>query len=319
MRMKLMIIPMLIICASLSRIAAQNKQQTVFTSDIDNFWAAYDSIRTTSDSLQQLHYIQTLYIDKGTPGLKGFMEAKDYTAAHWVKLIRNYPKYWNSIRANTHQVKLLAPQFEPGIRKLRKLYPALRPAKIYFCIGGLRSGGTTKDSMVLIGTEMVTGDTTTVVDEFPARTQKFLAGYFKTMPIRNIVLLNIHEYVHTQQKAYGYNLLSQAICEGACDFITELVTGKKMPLPYMDYGPKNAAAVRQKFLADMYNPSWNDWLYNGASDKVPVGDLGYYVGYVICKSYYDQQKNKSQAIREIIELNCADSTAVNTFFQRSGY
>ena len=53
--------------------------QRVFTSDIDRFWIAYDSAQTTTDSVQQLHYIQTLYVDKGTPGLKAFMELRDYS------------------------------------------------------------------------------------------------------------------------------------------------------------------------------------------------------------------------------------------------
>ncbi|HWJ26635.1 MAG TPA: hypothetical protein VNS32_08830, partial [Flavisolibacter sp.] len=51
---------------SLIALGQQKKNQEVFTSDIDNYWKAYDSCEKTSDSLQQLHYIQTLYIDKGT-------------------------------------------------------------------------------------------------------------------------------------------------------------------------------------------------------------------------------------------------------------
>nr|WP_295872394.1 DUF2268 domain-containing putative Zn-dependent protease [uncultured Chitinophaga sp.] len=297
----------------------QKKGPNVITTDIDNFWNAYDSICTTTDSLKQLHYIQTLYIGKGSPGLHGFMKAKEYTAEEWVKVIRRYPKFWRSIRSNTYKVKKLAPEFGPGIDKLRELYPALKPANIYFTVGALRSGGTTQDNMVLIGSEMVTGNATTDISEFSPGKQKFLGNYYITDPIKNAVLLNIHEYVHTQQRRHGYNLLSQAICEGACDFVTELVTGKKMPLPYMDYGLKNAAAVRKKFLAEMHNSSWDGWLYNAASDNAPVGDLGYYVGYAICKAYYDQQKDKKAAVREIIELDYGDSTAVNGFFKASGY
>ncbi|HMH34692.1 MAG TPA: hypothetical protein VK543_16765 [Puia sp.] len=47
---------------------APNKmtEQKVFTQDIDNFWIAFDSIQTTNDSTKQIHFIQSLYIDKGT-------------------------------------------------------------------------------------------------------------------------------------------------------------------------------------------------------------------------------------------------------------
>jgi SMC interacting uncharacterized protein involved in chromosome segregation len=114
-------------------------QQKVFTSDIDNFWRAFDSIQTTKDSLKQHHFIQALYIDKGTEGLKAFMKARDYTAELWVELINKYPKFWRSIRPNTLTVKSKAKEIEQSIKKLKMLYPDLKEAKIYFTIGGLRS------------------------------------------------------------------------------------------------------------------------------------------------------------------------------------
>ena len=81
------------------------RAQKVFTEDIDHFWTAYDSIQKTPDSLQQVEIIKSLYIKKGTPGLKAFMLAREYSAGLWVKLIRNYPKFWQSIRPNTLAVQ----------------------------------------------------------------------------------------------------------------------------------------------------------------------------------------------------------------------
>src|SRR5688572_20131821 len=139
----------------------QNAASSVSTVDIDNFWIAYDSIRSTSDSMQQLQYIQKLYIDKGTQGLHAFMEARDYSAGRWVMLINRYPKFWNSIRPHTLAVQSKAKLIDSSIARLQLLYPSLRPAHIYFTIGGLRSGGTTTNDMVLIGTEIATGTAAT--------------------------------------------------------------------------------------------------------------------------------------------------------------
>lgn len=139
-------------------VLAQKGTSSVFTSDIDRFWTAYDSVRTTSDTLKQKLFIQKLYVDKGTPGLKAFMKARDYDAKLWVELINKYPKFWASIRNNTLQVKSQAQPIEASIGKFRKLYPEMRPAKMYFTVGGLRSGGTTTDDMVLVGTEIATAD-----------------------------------------------------------------------------------------------------------------------------------------------------------------
>jgi hypothetical protein len=122
-----------------SRAAAQPDQR-VFTSDIDHFWIAYDSAQTTTDSIQQLRYIQTLYVDKGTPGLKTFMELRHYSVPNWVHLLHIYPKFWKSIRPNTRAVKSYAPAIEASIRQFKKFYTPLSDAKMYFTVGGLRSG-----------------------------------------------------------------------------------------------------------------------------------------------------------------------------------
>lgn len=298
---------------SLSSLAQEDRK--VFTSDIDNFWIAFDSIQSTKDSLQQIGFIQKLYIDKGSKGLKAFMEARDYTAKLWVELIRKYPKFWNSIRPNTLTVKSYAAEIEQSIKKLKDLYPGLKEAKIYFTVGGLRSGGTTMDDMVLIGSEIATGNASTDVSEFP---NNWLEGIFKNQQADNLVALNIHEYVHTQQKGNPKDLLGQAIKEGACDFIMELVTGKLLQNNYIVYGRQHAADLKERFKLEMFTTAYSNWLYNGSNAR-NVADLGYYMGYVICKTYYENSSDKKTAIKEIIELNYSNSDAVENFLKRSKY
>lgn len=290
-------------------------QQKVFTQDIDNFWTSYDSIRTTDDSLKQIYFIQSLYIDKGTQGLKAFMTARDYSAQLYIRLIKKYPKFWNSIRPNTLTVKSKVGEIEKSIGKLKTLYPELKNAKMYFTIGGLRSGGTTRDSMVLIGAEIGTGDSTTDASEFPS---KWLAGVFKEHNSDNLVSLNVHEYIHTQQNGERSNLLAQAIKEGACDFIAELVIGKPLQRNYITYGKNHEQELKETFKQEMFTTMFNKWLYNGSNAKT-VADLGYFMGYAICKSYYGNAPNKKQAIKAIIELNYSDTTAIETFFKKSNY
>jgi hypothetical protein len=75
---------LLLICLSSLLIISCNKtSENVITTDIDNFWIAYDSIVSTTDSATQMRYLQTLYLDKGTPGLAAIMEARNYTAAEY--------------------------------------------------------------------------------------------------------------------------------------------------------------------------------------------------------------------------------------------
>lgn len=312
--MKLFVTFFAFIAISITTLA-QPIAQKVFTSDIDNFWKAYDSCQTTTDSLKQLHYIQTLYIDHGTDGLKAFMESRDYTKELWLDLIRRYPKFWNSIRPNTFTAKTYSKEIEKSIQKLKKLYPELKEAKMYFAIGGINSGGTTMSDMVLVGAEIATGNAETNVSELP---NKWLAGVFKSQQPGNIVPLNIHEYVHTQQKGEPQNLLALAILEGSCDFITELVMGKPLQKIYLVYGRLHEKELKEPFKSDMFTPAYQNWLYNGLTAKT-MADLGYFMGYSICKSYYKNSKEKKKAIKDIIELNYSDTSAVDAFFTNSKY
>lgn len=295
--------------------AAYSQNKTVFTRDIDNFWTAFDSVRTTSDTVRQKQFIQSLYIDKGTEGLKAFMRARDYSAKRWVELINKYPKFWASIRPNTLSINSKAGEIEKSIRKFKKLYPELREARMYFTVGGLNSGGTTVNNLVLIGSEIATGNVNTDVSEFP---NKWLAGVFKEQSSDNIIPLNIHEYVHTQQNGESSDLLSQAIKEGACDFITELVIGRDMQNNYIKYGYEHEKELKVKFKEEMFTTSFNNWLYNG-SNADQMADLGYFMGYAICKSFYRKAADKKKAIRQIIELNYSDVTQVESFLKESGY
>ncbi|QEC75887.1 Ig-like domain-containing protein [Mucilaginibacter ginsenosidivorax] len=296
-------------------IKAQKRDfKIVYTSDIDRFWLAYDSVATTSDTAKQMDFIQRLYVDKATPGLNAFMKARNYNAKLWTTLINKYPKFWKSIRSNTLSIKNQVPAITSSIENFRKLYPEMRPAKMYFTIGGLRSGGTTTDDMVLVGAEIATADKNTDASEL----NDWLKNVFKNQQPSNLVALNVHEYVHTQQKGGdGQLLLAQVITEGAADFIAELVTRKKNNNAYMIYGRGHEQELKEKFLIEMFSGATGNWLYNGSNN--PHADLGYFVGYNICQAYYGHHANKKQAIKEIIELDYTNEQQVTDFLTQSGY
>ena len=67
---------------------------------------------------------------------------------------------------------------------------------MYFTIGGLNAGGTVSGNMVLVGAELAAGIGSTDVSEFK---DEWLKGMFANQSLDNIVSLNIHEYIHTQQ------------------------------------------------------------------------------------------------------------------------
>ncbi|NML37243.1 DUF2268 domain-containing protein [Chitinophaga sp. G-6-1-13] len=307
-------IVLILIFTCSTRVQGQDNSR-VFTSDVDNFWTAFDSVKTVNDTTRQIAFMQSLYIDKGTEGLKLFMKLRRFDAARLVTAINKYPKFWASIRENTLKIKPKIPAIEAHIREFKVLYPDLRPAKLFFTITAVRAAGTVHDSLALIGTEIATGNKNTDVSEFP---DKRLANFFQAQSTDNIIPVVVHEYVHTQQRSEAKILLGQALNEGACDFITELILKEPLMNSYLQYGRKNEQELKEAFKKEMLGADFSNWLYNGSTTKT-MGDLGYFMGYTICKSYYQHAKNKSQAIKDIITLNYGDQAAVTAFLEKSRY
>jgi hypothetical protein len=294
---------------------SQQSRQDVFIDDIDRFWIAYDSVQTTTDTIKQIQYLKTLYTDKGTDGLKLFMKMRKYTPELWARVIRQYPKFWKSIRPNTLIVKQKQAEILVAVEQFKKVYPDYRYATIYFTVGALRSAGVAEGNTALVGMELTGGTSSIDVSEF---TNKRIEKAFKTQKIDNLVAVTVHEYVHTQQKEEGKTLLGQSIYEGACDFITELVLGTALTHSYILYGKIHEAELKVAFKKEMFNADYSQWIYNGTTAK-EMGDLGYFMGYTICKSYYDHAADKKKAIKDIIELPYSDGEKVEQFLEASRY
>jgi len=65
----------------------------------------------------------------------------------------------------------------------------------------------------------------------------------------------------------------------------------------------------------MYLNRYSNWIANGDQESAEKpADLGYYVGYEICKAYYDKATDKKQAIKDIFTIR-----DYKAFLEKSGY
>ena len=301
-------------------VQGQGSTQRFINSDIDRFWTAYDKIVATTDTAEQRALLNTHFLDHATPGLTAFMGVRNYGADEYLVAIHSYPLFWKSVRQNTQHVSDVFPAVEAELVNLRKYYPALRPADLCFTIGALRSGGTVGNGMVLIGSELAFADHNTVSSEFPDRMATNRREYFDSDPIEDVVLLAIHEYVHTQQKPLVHNLLSQCVYEGVGEYVSTLVTGRPSTLPAIPFGKANTERVREAFEKDLFNflvPG--KWMWSDDPNAFNVRDMGYYVGYTMCEMYFNKANDKQKAITELIELDYTDEAAFGSFVEATGY
>lgn len=303
----------------LSLISLFSFGQKIITADIDNFWHAYDKIVLEKNSLKQLDLIKTLYIEKGSLGLAGIMKARRYSAEEYVYAINHYPKFWKSVRSNTLKSKQFSKEINNAVNKLKNIYPDLKPVNIYFEIGILRTVGTTIDNMLLIGSEVALTDKSVVTSEFDSR-YPHLRIYFDTNPVESVSFLNIHEYIHTQQKeTIGKTLLAQTMMEGVAEFLAEIALNEKSPNPQIDFGYKNEAKIKQEFEKEMFSPNIYNWIMNNPNNQFNMRDLGYFVGYAICKKYYDATADKLSAVKKMIKLDYNNEKELISFVEESKY
>ncbi len=262
--------------------------------------------------------MKRLYFDKGSEGLKAFIEERHASPDILVDLIERLPSFWETLRPRMILIKQKKQELETQILNFKKIYPDLKDSKIYFLIGRINSGGTTQKDKVLIGAEIALGDKSVSTSDFE---DNWLREIFDASDDTRLVSLNIHEYVHTQQKLENENktnLLGNAILEGACDFIAELVCGS-YPTNYIPFYKKNELEIWSVFYNEMYGKAKSNWIGTGGNPLLPCSDLGYAVGYTICKYYYNNAKNKQQAIKDIIELDYENDDVVADFFKKSKY
>lgn len=268
----------------------------IHTEDISLFWKVYDETKPDFDADK----LKTQYLDAGSPGLKGFIFMRIESGKNLRKTIKADPAYYDNIRNTSLQIDTEKETLLSYLRKMEELYPPSVFPDVYFVIGARNSGGTTFKAGLIVGAEM-----------FGIETPSFKPR----LPFSSVNLIVVHELVHFQQNyAKDMTLLNQCLREGAADFICELVAGSHANQYFYGYGDAREKELWEEFKTVMGGTKWEGWLYGKPRQDGRPSDLGYWMGYKICKAYYDQSADKKQAIADI--LNIKDAKA---FLKASGY
>lgn len=286
-------------------------QSEISTVDIRNFWKAYNLLETASTKADSILIVQTEYFDKATKANKKFIKLRKFTAEEVVNVIQRYPLYFSSIKDNSHKIESQVAEINKNLSKLAEILPGFRPPKICFAFGCLRTGGTVSKNTILIGTEMIIADSTSIFDE--------LSPWLKSVVSKtgDITPLIIHEAVHTYQKnKYTKDLPSTIMKEGFAEFVTcNLLMLDNNPILY-SYGDKNECSLWKSFISDLKNgiSDYSDWVYGGSIDENKPADLGYYIGLKIIEKYYLNSSDKTEALKYL-----SDCDNYGQIFKSSGY
>ncbi|HEV2687579.1 MAG TPA: hypothetical protein VGV35_03465 [Bryobacteraceae bacterium] len=274
-------------------VAADPASVHLVTSDIDNFWRAYDM--STPENRRDV--FQREYLDKGSPGLKDFLAKRIESADNLAKQVEHLPKFYRSMRPATLRIAGQTETIRRYFRRLQELYREAVFVDVYFVIGVANSGGTTSDRGLLIGAEMLA--------RAPETDESELNPWLKSVvkPVEEVPVIVIHELVHREQKSRSSNvLLDQSLREGAADFISQLVTGRTINEHVRQWAEPRREQLFQEFAEKAHGQNFKGWLYDGERSTDRPADLGYWIGAEIAGEYYQRATDKKTALREIVEL-----------------
>lgn len=269
----------------------------IVTKDIHHFWEAYDEAKKDSTDLKNIY--KNKYFDKASDGMQDYMGAKVSSIDNFIKHIVSRPKLYETIRENTLKADHYKKDIQRSFRNFKDVYAEAKFPDVYFVIGAFTSGGTVSPSGLLIGINQMSDGENVNTEELDFD-DKLLMNKSKYLP--NVVT---HELIHFQQDGIKKDTitLGYAINEGMADFLGELISGATANEKIFKWAKGKEKKIWSDFEKDMNYNRYDKWIanYNTASEN-SYPDLGYWVGYEICKSYYENAKDKKQAIYDMLHI-----------------
>ena len=235
--------------------------------------------------------LQHDYLDPGSVGLQRMAQLRNVTGASIAAAMAKRP----DIYANAKRCMAVLPagrwRVAMSLHKLGQLYPEAQFPPVTIAIGRGKPVGVTDATGVMIGLESLCAVT-----------------WLEPNLEDRFVHVIAHEYAHVQQAIASptlYNdekptVLEESLIEGAAEFTAELTSGSVSSTDLEAITKGHEKAIETGFVADEDKTDLSKWLYNGTLTK--PGDLGYWVGYRIVKSYYEHAADKRRALRDILDM-----------------
>ncbi|HEX8334078.1 MAG TPA: DUF2268 domain-containing putative Zn-dependent protease [Segetibacter sp.] len=279
-----------------SRLHDPSKAELV-TTDIHNFWNAYDMVQ--KDTAHEKKIFTEYYFDKASPGLQDYFVSRISNVDWFVGNQKVKREFYKAIRQNTLMIDNFKPQIQQSFGKLKELYSDAIFPNVYFLIGRWNSAGTVSNNGLLIGTDMLSKSDAVPLGEL----NLWEKNNYKS--IDGLPYIVAHELIHSQQSKMKSDTttLSNCIREGMADFIGELISGQSSNPRLLEFGKGREKQIWSDFEKDMYLKKAQNWIAN-AMQETPEhpADLGYWIGYQICKSYYEEMTDKKQAVYDMLHI-----------------
>lgn len=265
--------------------------------DVERFYRIYDAANGHPSAEQ----LQRDYIDVGSEGLRTLARLRNVTGARIAESLARNPKLYSDARRCMAVLPRVKARVQVALDTLARLNPESRFPPVTVAVGpGKPVGIGYPDSGIQIGLEALCA-----------------ADFMNPNVEDRFVHVISHEYVHIQQAPAlagrdDLTVLERSLLEGGAEMISELICGLAGQAHFPGLTQGREQQIETAFLADQDKTELSAWLDNSTMEK--PGDLGYWVGHRIAKSYYQHATDKHQAVRDILQM-----TDAKAFLAKSGW
>lgn len=256
------------------------------TDDVTLFYKVYDAAggHPTADQVQRD------YLDPGSEGLHHLAEARRVTGVAIAKNLAAHPEMYTNAKRCMAVLPRVRERLQVALLKLRQLYPDAKFPPVTIAVGrGKPVAIGSPVSGVQVGLECLCA-----------------TNWLNPNVEDRFVHVIAHEYAHVQQARALVDdehptVLEMSLIEGAAEFTAEMISGDVGYSQFKASTKGHEKEIETAFVPDEDKTDISKWLFNSTLEK--PGDLGYWVGYRIVKSYYQHAPDKRLAFREILQMS----------------
>ncbi len=269
----------------------------ILIEDVARFYKIYDA----TDGRPSVDQLQHDYIDPGSAGLHHLAKIRNVTGATIADALAKRPALYSDARRCMDVLPRVRQRVGVALDNLFRLYPEASVSPVTIVVGRGRPvavGGPGGDG-VQIGLEALCA-----------------VSWLNPNVEDRFVHVIAHEYAHVQQSPTLSDehptVLQLALVEGGAELVAELTSGSVGYSQFKMSTKGHEREIESEFVGDEGKTDLSNWFNNSTLEK--PGDLGYWVGYRIAKSYYRHATDKRRALREILQM-----TDPKAFLAKSGW
>jgi len=259
--------------------------------DLQSFWMAIE--RSLEEPALLVRSLEETYFVHASDSLRHYIEFTRLTAERLAAVYWSRHEYYDALREREKQLHEAARALPSLHSALMVDLPHAVPADLAVVIGDFSYLGTVAPRTILLGLEF-----------FPSSTWRHLIPVrLPCLSTEDLGSVLAHELIHVQQlerfpeaNVAALDLLQLALLEGAAEYVGERLSQRRSTLHPHAFGQAHAAEIWTAFNGDLEQGTAHGWFYNDATRSGWPRDVGYYVGYELCRAYHADHVHDPQVV-----------------------